>query len=76
MERLRTLSERNSKTIHLQRSPRRWILSEDGIRTVISIRVMGKTDCWKLFCEQISQMSELESVSVDGRIRKLEFVGT
>lgn len=71
MERLKTLSERKAKTIRLQRTPRRWVLSEDGIRTVISVKTMGDVDCWKLFCGQISQMSELESVSVDGRIRNL-----
>ena len=72
MDRLQTLNMRKPKNINLARFPRRWILTEDGIRTVITTKEMGKTDCWKLFCDQISKLSDLESVSVDGRIRKLK----
>lgn len=71
MDRLRSLGEREIKVIKLQRTPRRWILNEDGIATVITVESMGTTNCWKLFCQQLSKIECLESVSVDGRIRKL-----
>jgi|AntRauTorcE11897_2_1112592.scaffolds.fasta_scaffold20801_2 hypothetical protein len=70
MDRLRSIADRKTKRIYLQRTPRRWRLNEDGITTIIKTSEMSGIDCWKIFCQQISQISELESVSVDGRIRK------
>jgi len=76
MDRLRTLSERKPKYITLRRNSRRWHLCEDGVTTIITVKEMGKTDCWKIFCQQISKLENVESVSVEGRIRKIKLDGT